>query len=82
MYVAAKARARGVGRRLMDALVEQAEREGVWTIEAWMFPENVASVELHRSCGFRVVGTRERIGERDGVWRDVVVMERRSKEVS
>jgi phosphinothricin acetyltransferase len=82
VYVAAKARGHGIGRRLMDGLIEAAEREGIWTLEAWMFPENSASVELHKRCGFRVVGVRERIGQRDGVWRDVVLMERRSKEVS
>ncbi|MDQ3777898.1 MAG: N-acetyltransferase family protein [Actinomycetota bacterium] len=81
VYIAERARGRGIGRLLMEALVHEAERRGLWTIEAWMFPENVASVELHRRCGFRVVGTRERIGQRDGVWRDVVVMERRSREV-
>jgi L-amino acid N-acyltransferase YncA len=78
VYVAAKARARRVGRALMDELVARADREGIWTIEAWMFPENGASVALHLACGFRVVGTRERIGQREGEWRDVLVMERRS----
>ena len=77
VYVTAKARGRGVGRSLMHELIARAEREGIWTIEAWMFPENEASVALHLACGFRVVGTRERIGQRDGVWRDVVVLERR-----
>jgi L-amino acid N-acyltransferase YncA len=78
VYVAATARGRGVGRSLMDVLIARAEREGIWTIEAWMFPENEASVGLHLACGFRVVGTRERIGQRDGAWRDVLVMERRA----
>ena len=78
VYVAARARGRRVGRTLMDELVARAEGEGIWTIEAWMFPENEASVALHLACGFRVVGTRERIGQRDGVWRDVLVLERRS----
>ena len=78
VYVAAKARGGGLGRALMDELIRRAERDGIWTIEAWMFPENEASVALHLACGFRVVGTRERIGERAGIWRDVVVMERRA----
>jgi phosphinothricin acetyltransferase len=78
VYVAAKVRGHGVGRSLMDALIARAERDGIWTIEAWMFPENEASVALHLACGFRVVGTRERIGQRDGIWRDVLVLERRS----
>jgi L-amino acid N-acyltransferase YncA len=78
VYVAEKARGSGVGRLLMNELIAQAERDGLWTIEAWMFPENEASVGLHKRCGFRVVGVRERIGQHHGVWRDVVVMERRS----
>ena len=80
VYVAAEARGRGVGRRLLHELIEGADRDGLWTIEAWMFPENEASVRLHKTCGFRVVGVRERIGEQYGVWRDVVVMERRADE--
>ena len=78
VYVRRNARGRGVGRALMDELIARAERDGVWTIEAWTFPENEASVLLHLGCGFRVVGTRERIGRRDGVWRDVLVLERRA----
>jgi L-amino acid N-acyltransferase YncA len=78
VYVAAGARGTGVGRLLMDELIAGAEWAGLWTLEAWMFPENEASVRLHERCGFRVVGTRERIGQHRGVWRDVVVMERRS----
>jgi L-amino acid N-acyltransferase YncA len=81
VYVAETRRGQGIGRTLMQELIERAEREGIWTIEASMFPENDASLELHRSLGFRVVGVRERIGVRDGVWRDTVLMERRSKEV-
>jgi phosphinothricin acetyltransferase len=82
VYVAGRARGRGVGRSLMDELIARAERGGIWTIEAWMFPENEASVALHLRCGFRVVGTRERIGKRDGTWRDVLVLERRSEVVA
>ena len=78
VYVDASAQGRGVGRRLLEALVESTERDGIWTIQAGIFPENEASLELHRRCGFRVVGTRERIGKHHGVWRDVVLMERRS----
>jgi L-amino acid N-acyltransferase YncA len=79
VYVARKSRGRGVGRALMDELIARAERDGIWTIEAWTFPENEASVALHLACGFRVVGVRERIAQRDGAWRDVVVLERRSE---
>jgi L-amino acid N-acyltransferase YncA len=79
VYVADAAQGRGVGRALLEQLIAGAERGGIWTIEAGVFPENEASIELHRRCGFRVVGTRERIGQHHGVWRDVVLMERRSK---
>jgi L-amino acid N-acyltransferase YncA len=78
VYVAEEAQGRGVGRALLEELVARAERDGFWTVQAGVFPENRASVELHRRCGFRVVGTRERIGQHHGVWRDVVLMERRS----
>lgn len=82
VYVAESARRRGVGRILLGELVRRAEADGVWTVQAGIFPENEPSLELHRQCGFRVVGVRERIGRHGGVWRDVVLMERRSKEVS
>jgi phosphinothricin acetyltransferase len=81
VYVAAKARGRGVGRALMDELIARSEREGIWTLEAGLFPENDASLALHLACGFRVVGIRERIGQRGGEWRDVLLLERRSKEI-
>jgi phosphinothricin acetyltransferase len=77
VYVAEEARSQGVGRRILTALVERSEGAGIWTIQASIFPENVASVALHRSCGFRVVGVRERIARLDGAWRDTVLMERR-----
>ncbi len=60
--------------------MRQAEAAGIWTIQTGVFPENLASLRLHLSCGFRVVGVRERIGQLDGAWRDVVFLERRSKE--
>jgi phosphinothricin acetyltransferase len=78
VYVADEAQGRGVGRALLQRLVDGAEQDGIWTLQAGVFPENEASVELHRRCGFRVVGTRERLGQQHGVWRDVVLMERRS----
>jgi phosphinothricin acetyltransferase len=68
----------GVGAALLGALVQASEAAGVWTLQAGIFPENTASLALHERFGFRVVGRRERIGRRDGVWRDVVLMERRS----
>jgi L-amino acid N-acyltransferase YncA len=78
VYVAAAARGRGVGRELLTRLVESTDDAGIWTIQAGVFPENGASLALHRACGFRVVGTRERVGRLDGVWRDVLLLERRS----
>ena len=81
VYVAARARGRGVGRALLSALVAASEHEGIWTLQAGIFPENEASVALHARCGFRTVGRRERLGQMDGVWRDVLLMERRSDAV-
>lgn len=78
VYVAAAARGRGVGRALLEALIEASEQAGIWTLQAGIFPENVASLTLHRGCGFRDVGRRERIGSLKGVWRDVLLLERRS----
>jgi phosphinothricin acetyltransferase len=77
VYVAAAARGRGVGRVLLNALLEGADRGEIWTVQAGTFPENTASVRLHLACGFRVVGTRERIGNLKGAWRDVLLLERR-----
>ena len=79
-YVGAEARGRGVGAALTEAVIESSERAGVWTLETGVFPENEASLRLLRRSGFRVVGIRERIGKLDGVWRDVVFLERRSEE--
>lgn len=81
VYVAARARGRGVGRSLLDALIASSERAGIWTIQAGVFTENVASLALLERCGFRVVGTRERLGKLAGTWRDVVLFERRSETV-
>jgi phosphinothricin acetyltransferase len=78
VYVGSSARGGGVGSALLNALVAAAERLGIWTLQVGIFPENLASIALHRSCGFRVVGRRERLGQLHGVWRDVVLMERRS----
>jgi phosphinothricin acetyltransferase len=78
VYVDPAAQGRGVGRALLEHLVAETEGSGIWTLQAGVFPENAASLALHRRCGFRVVGTRERLGRLDGVWRDVVLLERRS----
>lgn len=81
IYVAAAARGCGVGRALLLALIEASEAAGIWTLQAGIFPENEASVALHQSCGFRVVGRRERLGRHHGVWRDSLLLERRSNRV-
>ena len=78
IYVAEEARGQGIGRRLLAALVEASEQNGIWTLQAGIFPENTASIHLHQHAGFRIVGRRERIGCMDGRWRDTVLMERRS----
>jgi phosphinothricin acetyltransferase len=81
VYIAAAHRGAGVGRRLLDALVTASELAGLWTLQAGIFPENMASVRLHERSGFRIVGRRERIGQLHGVWRDVLLLERRSQTV-
>ncbi len=78
VYVHPAHRGRGIGRRLLDALVASTEAAGVWTVQSGIFPENEASLALHRAAGFRVVGTRRRIGHHRGRWRDVILVERRS----
>ena len=81
VYVAEWAQGRGVGRALMDELIERSEAAGIWTLEAGIFPENKPSLRLHLGCGFRLVGTRERLGEANGEFRDVLLLERRSEVV-
>ena len=78
VYVAANHRNAGVGRTLLDALIAESERNGIWTLQAAVFPENAATIALHLRCGFRVVGRRERIGKLNGEWRDTILLERRS----
>jgi phosphinothricin acetyltransferase len=78
VYIAEGARGAGLGRALLERLVERSEEAGYWTLTAGVFPENEVSLRLHRACGFREVGVRKRIGESAGVWRDVVILERRS----
>lgn len=81
IYVASEARGAGVGRALLAALVRQSEAAGLWTLQAGVFPENAASLALHRALGFRDVGVREKIGRMGGRWRDVLLLERRSRAV-
>ena len=79
IYVAERTRGQGIGTGLLGALVQQTERAGIWTLQAGIFPENTASIALHERCGYRIVGTRERLGKLGDSWRDVVLMERRSR---
>jgi L-amino acid N-acyltransferase YncA len=81
VYVGEKHRGKGVGEALLQALIEESEKHGIWTLQAGVFPENPASVWLHRKLGFREVGVRERVGRLDGRWRDVLLLERRSRVV-
>ncbi len=86
IYVGAKYRRKGIGDVLLAALIEASEKNGFWTLQAGIFPENTASIDLHKKHGFRVLGTREKVGkmafgELQGKWRDVILMERRSKVV-
>jgi phosphinothricin acetyltransferase len=78
VYVRPDARGLGIGHKLLDALIASTEAAGIWTIQAGIFPENTASIALHHTAGFRIVGTRERIGRQHGRWRDILLMERRS----
>jgi len=79
VYVALDARGSGVGRSLLESLIQMSESNGVWTLQASIFPENSASVALHLRCGFREVGVRKRIAQLQGAWRDTVLFERRSE---
>jgi L-amino acid N-acyltransferase YncA len=81
LYVAAAARRQGIGRALLQALIAASERQGLWTLQAGVLAENQASLALCQTCGFRVVGRRERLGQLHGVWRDVILLERRSQVV-
>lgn len=79
VYVGEEHRGEGVGRALLESLISASEHNGIWTLQAGIFPENTSSVALHRRYGFREVGRRERIGKMREVWRDTLLLERRSK---
>lgn len=81
VYVAAEGRGQGVGSVLLDALVESTEQAGIWTIQAGIFPENRVSIHIHERAGFRTIGLHEKLGQMNGVWRDVLLMERRSSKI-
>lgn len=79
LYVRDSFRGRGIGKVLLKAAIEESERAGIWTLQSMTFPENAASIAIQKACGFKEVGRRKRIGCMDGQWRDVVLLERRSK---
>ena len=81
VYVSDKARGKGLGKQLLQKLIEESEANNIWTLQAGIFPENTPSIKIHEACGFRIFGKRERIGRMNGVWRDNLVLERRSKTV-
>ncbi|MEU2026767.1 N-acetyltransferase family protein [Streptomyces sp. NPDC016469] len=82
VYVHPEARGRGIASALLEALTDSTDRAGIWTVQSGIFPENTASLAVHERAGFRVIGTRERIGRHHGVWRDVVLVERRSPAIT
>ena len=81
VYVTPQYSGHGIGKMLMNQLIEASEIDGLWTLQAGIFPENIGSVRLHESVGFRQIGRRERIGKMDGIWRDTLLLERRSEKV-
>ena len=81
VYVAAHSRGKGVGKALLERLIQESEQHGIWTLQAAVFPENAATLAVHKRCGFREVGRRERISKLNGIWRDTILLERRSRTV-
>ena len=81
VYIAAAARGRGIGRLILQKLIEESEKNNLWTLQAGIFPENKASLKIHEACGFRIIGKREKIGNMKGIWRDTLLLERRSNKV-
>jgi L-amino acid N-acyltransferase YncA len=79
VYIAAGQRGKGVGSLLLNQLIDQSEKAGFWTLQSGIFSENIASIKLHEKCGFRQIGYREKIGRKNGIWKDNIIMERRSK---
>ncbi|MGG9961927.1 GNAT family N-acetyltransferase [Ferruginibacter sp. SUN106] len=78
VYVADAARGKGIGKKLLQALIEESEKNNFWTLQAGIFPENISSIKIHEDCGFRIIGRREKIGKMENSWRDTLLLERRS----
>ena len=81
VYVDTKFNGKGIGTKLLQQLISESENEGFWTLQSGIFPENAASIQIHKKLGFREIGYREKIGKKDGIWYDNVILERRSKKV-
>lgn len=81
IYIRSSEQGKGIGTQLLQELIRQSESEGIWTLQSGIFSENQSSIKLHEKCGFRIVGIREKLGKMDGIWRDVTLLERRSKSV-
>jgi L-amino acid N-acyltransferase YncA len=81
VYVDAEYRGQGIGDKLMKSLINDSESNGIWTLQAGIFPENESSIKVHQKNGFRIIGVREKLGKMDDTWRDVVMLERRSKKI-
>lgn len=79
VYVDPAQSGKGIGSKLLEQLIELSEVDGIWTLQAGIFPENISSLKIHEKNGFRILGTREKIGKQNGIWRDTVLLERRSK---
>ena len=77
VYVDEKARGKGIGKRLLEELIKESEQHNFWTLQAAIFPENIASIKIHQASGFRIIGTRERVGQMNGTWRYTILLERR-----
>ena len=81
VYVSENARGKGIGKELLKSLIENSEANGFWTLQAGIFPENIASIKIHEATGFRIIGRREKIGQMNGQWRDTILLERRSQTI-
>ena len=81
VYISDHSKGKGIGKKLLNALLEESEKNNFWTLQAGIFPENIASIKIHENCGFRIIGRREKIGQMNGIWRDTLLLERRSNTV-